>query len=119
MQRHKAVSSNKQGDRNVRLSTYTEGVPTLFVDKNTLITLVSDADLSRNDDERKQQFVPLHELARMIGERAQWISENVLLAPGLSGDEWQRLQRHSSPAVCVRCCPSISAGRGDLSFCTC
>ncbi|HAG94237.1 MAG: hypothetical protein CMK83_19905 [Pseudomonadales bacterium] len=90
------VLGNKQGDRNVRLSTYTEGVPTLFVDKNTLITLVSDADLSRNDDERKQQFVPLHELARMIGERAQWISENVLLAPGLSGDEWQRLQRHAA-----------------------
>lgn len=89
------VLGNKQDDRRVRLCTYSEGVPTVFWDKNTLITLVSNTGLTDKDD-GQQIYVPLSKLPDLIGDRAQWLSEDVLFAPGLSGDEWQQLEQHAA-----------------------
>lgn len=89
------VLGNKQDDRRVRLCTYSEGVPTVFWDKNTLITLVSDAGLAKKDD-RREIYVPLEKLPDLIGDKAQWLSENFLFAPALTGEEWQQLEQHAA-----------------------
>lgn len=86
---------NKQDDRRVRLSTYSEGVPTVFWDKNTLLTLVSDANLTDNDSS-PQIFFPLNKLPDLIGDKALWLSEDFLFAPALSGNDWQQLERHAT-----------------------
>lgn len=81
------VFGNQEGDRGVRLSTYTEGVPTLLQDRGTLVALTSESDLE-DKAEKTNVTIPLYKLPEIVGEKAKWLSEEFLLLPGMSGDEW-------------------------------
>jgi hypothetical protein len=84
------VVSNKEGDKSVRLTTLGEGVPTLLHDKNTLVSLISEREIG-DESRHTDLYVPLCKLPDIIGEKAKWLSEEILLVEGLEGDAWKTM----------------------------
>ena len=84
------VLANESGDKKVRLSSYAETVPTLLQEKKTLVALSSESDLTNSED-KQQIMIGLEDLATLLGEQAVWLSEDLVLLPGLHGADWQNL----------------------------
>lgn len=85
---------NRAGNLRVRIATYTEGVPTLFRDKHTLVHLIDDREVAAGKI-MSSNLVPLDQLSELLGEQAQWLSEDLLLAPGVSGDAWTEIKERA------------------------
>jgi hypothetical protein len=90
------VFANKSGDKKVRLATYGETVPTLLQEKKTLVALSSESDLA-SSDERQRTMIGLEDLASLLGDKATWLSEDLVLLPGLQGEDWQNLLEQVRP----------------------
>jgi hypothetical protein len=84
------VVGNKEGGTSVRVTTYGEGVPTLLHDKNTLVSLRSDQDMGGGNDQTGL-YIPLSKLPDIIGPDAKWLSEDILLVPGIEGEAWRSM----------------------------
>lgn len=79
---------NNEGQR-VTLATYGEGVPTVISAKADVVCLANEG---------ASLHVRFEEFARLLGKRAVWLSEDVLLAPESLGAEWQELVRQAMSA---------------------
>ena len=95
------VLANESGDKNVRVSTYTKTVPTLFVEKNTVVALNSKVlgeELELDPGSPKDSIdISLLKLAELLGDKAVWLSQELLLVPGLEGEDWDNLIQKAKP----------------------
>jgi hypothetical protein len=81
---------NKAGDRETVISVYGPDVPTALSDS------VDSISIRTGDDD---YYVSIDQLADTLGSKAKWLSENVLLAPAMVGDEWQEMTDALKPVA--------------------
>lgn len=74
-----------------RMSDYDEGVETLICDRKTVVAVASG--------ENQHLRVGLADLADVLGDKAMWLSEDLLLLPALRSDDWQQLLKDLEPVA--------------------
>jgi uncharacterized tellurite resistance protein B-like protein len=88
------VLENREGTRQVRISAYAEGVPSLLRNKNSFTSLVSDDDLNGKGDEEKI-VITMTALSELVGDDAVWLSNDFLLLPALQGEAWAQMTKQA------------------------
>jgi hypothetical protein len=77
------VVKDDTSNTHLRLAAYGEGVETLLCDKNTVVGL--------STGESSMIKVALTDMPGLLGDKALWLSEEILLLPALQGDQWEAL----------------------------
>lgn len=85
------VLADNEGKKNVRWTVYSEDVPTLLSDKNTVVKLSLKPSTVASDAYKDEFHVPVSKLPELMADKAIWLSEKLLFVPALSGHEWQCL----------------------------
>jgi hypothetical protein len=75
------VVHDESSNTSLRLASWGEGVETLLYDMNTVVGL--------STGESSMIKVALKSLPQLLGDKAQWVSEELLLVPAMKGDQWQ------------------------------
>ena len=83
--------NNQEKDKEVDMSVFGPDVNTV------LSTSVDAISLRINDDD--MIFVTLDQLADALGDRGKWLSEHILLAPAIAGNEWDALIASLKPVA--------------------
>mgnify|MGYP001820380521 CR=1 FL=1 len=83
--------NNQEKDKEVDMSVFGPDVNTV------LSTSVDAISLRINDDD--MIFVTLDQLADALGDRGKWLSEHILLAPAIVGNEWDALIASLKPVA--------------------
>lgn len=83
--------NNQEKDKEVDMSVFGPDVNTV------LSTSVDAISLRINDDD--MVFVTLDQLANALGDRGKWLSEHILLAPAIVGNEWDALIASLKPVA--------------------
>lgn len=89
------VLESEKTKQKVRVSTYSKGVMTLIHNKNTVITLTNTPDDPINHEDSAQIFIPTQKIAELLTNNTLWLSEDLLLLPKLSHENWQDLLNRS------------------------
>ena len=83
----------QDGDREVRLTVYSEGVPSLLPAVADLVTVRGVETFSGRPEGTSRTFnVSIDDLAKALGDRGVWLSEDFLFASHLEGADWDALQ---------------------------
>ncbi len=78
------------GPRRVRVAVYGENVRSLIPDRGTVVRLSSEADLG-NKGASEETCLTLDDVADLLGDKALWVTENLLLLEPVTGQEWADL----------------------------
>lgn len=86
------VVNDPANDQFLRLSSWGENVETLLCDRNTVVGV--------STGEHSMIKVSLTDIARLLGDKAVWLSEELLLVPALKSEQWQAfLQQAETVAI--------------------
>lgn len=94
------VLERKDDGRRVVVATWSEGVPTVIKDKNTVVTLYTFSESDAPPDDGGMH-VHIQDLAHILGEQAMWLSEDLLLLPQLEGEQWKEVCKKAEQYRCA------------------